>query len=281
MNDNSAGHGGGTASVPIEQNEYVQDLFALLNENGKDTSGLTALINHINGMESFVKQAEEKISVMQAQIDTMKELQDHSLKAKLQNTVNNLTAAVADIKERLSDLKNNIISGCKNALTEFKEKGVTALDKVASFFHIKDGLQAIKNRTVKSAQNCDMAVSKVEAFSKQYHSAGLGLKNMGRLLTGKAPVDAAKEAGKLSKAASAPFRAEKVCMLKINRQADKVLSSLDALEQKAEVSRAKREAVPKKPKLTEKLAAKKAEINRREIENPMPKRTAKAQGAEI
>jgi hypothetical protein len=54
MTANGSG-GKGDFTVVLMDNEHVRELFGILQENGKDTSGLTAIINHVSGMEDFVK----------------------------------------------------------------------------------------------------------------------------------------------------------------------------------------------------------------------------------
>ena len=280
MDENTAAASGGF-SVVLMENEHVKQLFGILEENGKDTSGLAALINHVSGMEDFVKRAEDRIADMKAQLESMKEVQDHPIKAKLQKTIKALETKVAEVKAQIAELKDNIIEGCKNAVASFKEHGAAALNKLASFFHIKSGLQAIKNDTVKSVDMCDRSIARVETFSQEYHKAGSALKNMARVLVGKPPVDAVKESGRLAKALSAPAKAEKACWLGIRKQADKMIAALDKLEQGVEAKRSEKAAdQPKKPTLMERLDAKKKEIKEREREEPKKERV-KAKGAEI
>ena len=254
----------------LMENEHVKELFGILQENGKDTSGLAALINHVAGMEDFCVQAENKIASMKTQLDEMKEVQDHPIKTALQKAIVSLETKVAEIKAQIVELKTNIVEGCKNAVAAFKEKGAAALDKLASFFGIKSGLQAIKNSTVKAADGCDKACAKIETFSKQYHTAGRALKNMARMVVGKEPIDAVKESGKLAKAVSAPYRAEKACLLGIRKQCDKMIAALNNLEKSAEASRGEQGAKSKKPTMLERLEAKKNEIKEREREAPIP-----------
>jgi len=275
MNENVTVTGGS-----LMENEHVKELFGILNATDKDTSGLAALINHVSDMENFVVQAENKIASMKAQLDEMKEVQDHPIKNALQKAIAALETKVAEIKVQIAELKTNIVEGCKNAVAAFKEKGVAALDKLASFFNIKSGLQAIKNSTIKAADGCDRACAKIETFSKQYHTAGRAIKNMARMAVGKEPIDAVKESGKLAKTVSAPYKAEKACLLGIRKQCDKMITALNNLEKGAEANRAAQADKPKKPTLMERLEAKKNEIKVRELENPILDRTKKVQ-AEI
>jgi hypothetical protein len=259
----------------LMQNEHVMELFSILQDNGKDTSGLAALINHVNGMEDFVKQAENKIADMKAQLDTMKEMQDHPIKMALQKAIGALEAKVAEIKANIAELKTNIVEGCKSAVSAFKEKGAVVLDKLASFFKVKGGLQSIKNNGIKNVNNCDKTLGKIEAFSKEYHKAGRALKNMARVAVGKKPIDAVKESGKLAKVVSAPYKAQKACQLGICKQVDKMMNALDKLEKSVE-----RSDKPKKPTLMERLEAKKKEIKELELEAPVKDRV-KSKGLEV
>jgi len=140
MDENTNVNTSSARDAPLEQNEYVQELYSILRDNGRETSGLSALLGHVSEMESFVKRAEDKIADMKSQLAEMKEIQSHPVKTALQSAIKNLELKVAEIKVQLTELKNNIIEGCKNAVNAFKEKGISALDKLASFFKIKTGL---------------------------------------------------------------------------------------------------------------------------------------------
>jgi len=282
MNENATGNGGGDKGNLLE-NEHVKELYAILQDNGKDVSGLTAIINHVTGMEDFVKQAEGKIAEMKAQLDTMKEVQDHPIKTALQKTIAALEAKVAEIKAQITELKTNIVEGCQKAVSAFKEKGAAVLDKLGSFFRgaTKEYLQTIKNDTIRGVNDCDKAVAKIDTFSQEYHKAGRGIKNMARVLIGREPIDTVKESGKLAKVVSAPYKAEKACMLGIKKQVDKMITALDKLEQGAEARRSEKAAdKPKKPTLMERLEANKNKIKERELEAPKKERV-KTQGAEL
>ena len=282
MSENTTAAGGGMAAadIPLSENEHVKALLGILKHNGKDASGLNALLGHVSEMESFVKRAEDRIADMKAQLDTMKEMQDHPIKTKLQKAIKTLETAVAQVKAQLSELKTNIIEGCKNAVAAFKEKGIAALDKLMSFFHIKGGLQAIKNSTVKSVDQCDKAVAHIESFAKEYHATGRHLKNMARVMVGKEPIDAAKESGKLAKAVSAPYKAQKACLLGIRKAVNAMIVKIEKLEQSAETKRGEK-AADKKPTLMERINANKEKIRQRELEKPTPERAPKARGQEV
>ena len=96
---NGASSSGDVAGSPdIGGNQYVNELLGILKDNGRDTSGLSALISHIKGMEDFVKAAESQIAGMKSQLNAMKEIQDHPIRATMQSSVKALETALEKIK---------------------------------------------------------------------------------------------------------------------------------------------------------------------------------------
>jgi len=282
-NNLKGGHDMNETGTPLSENQYVKELFSILQDNGRDTSGLSALLGHVGEMENFIKRAEDKIADMKSQLSDMKEVQNHPVKSALQTAIKTLEAKVAEVRERLSDLKNNIIEGCKNAVATFKEKGINALDKLASFFHIKSGLQDLKKGFDSTIHTSDKAIAKIETFASEYHSAGRAIKNMARMAVGKEPVDAKKEAGKLAKTIAAPYKAQKAALTGLRKTVDKAIARLDQLENTAEARQAHRQverAPAKKLSLMGQLQQNLALVEQQKREAPILDR-AKVKGAEL
>ena len=271
--------------TPLSENQYVKELVSILGDNGRDASGLMALLGHVSEMENFVKRAEDTISDMKSQLADMKEVQNHPIKAALQNAVKTLERKAADIKGRLAALKSGIVEGCKNAARSFKEKGTIALDKLASFFSVKQNLQGWKEGIESGIRTDDKAIAKIGAFADEYHSAGKHVRNIIRLAAGKQPVDAKKEAGKLAKAVSAPYRAQKAALTGMKETIEKAIAGLEQLENSAAAKQAGRAAANKppaarKPSLLGQLREN-IEIAEREKREAPVRERAKAKGAEL
>ena len=263
------------SGIKLEENPYVQELLGILKDNGKDVAGLMAIFDHINGMEDFVKAAENQILDMKAQLTDMKEVQDHPIKTVLQKTIKALETKVVEIKNHIAELKANVVEGCKNAVAAFKQKGISALNKLSVFFSIKPALQAINRSCETTVKRCENSIEKIEAFSREYNTAGRALKNMARMLIGKEPIDTPTEIGKLAKALCAPYQAEKVCMEGIRNAADKAMGGLESLEASAEKPKVK------KLSLMGKLAENKVKIRLLDLEKSAAERLPKAVGAEL
>jgi ABC-type transporter Mla subunit MlaD len=269
----------GTTSPALAENPYVQELFSIMQENGKDTQGLSALLGHVSEMESFVKRAEDKIADMKSQLSEMKEVQNHPVKTALTNAIKALETKVTEVKAQLTEIKANIIEGCKSAVTAFKEKGATVLNNLASFFKVNRGLQAINRSADDAITQCDRAVAKINSFANEYHSAGRAIKNMGRMLVGKELLDAKKEAGKLSKVMSASYKAQKAAMKGVKKAANKAISAIERLDEQQAAKKQERSA-EKRPDFMARLNKLQERVELNKLELPVPER-AKAKGAEI
>jgi cob(I)alamin adenosyltransferase len=268
-----------TTALPLMENEHVKDLLDVLKRCGKDTSGLTSLINYVGEMEGFVKRMEDTISSMKTQLDSIQDKQNHPLKNYLTNTIARLEKKVASLKEQISKIKSQIVEGCKKALSAFKETGVSALTNLASFFRVKrDMIQYVNNLDYMINAN-KKTVSKIEAFTNQYHAAGAHIKNMARVAVGKEPLLSKKEAGKLSKAVSTPYLMHNKLLVKLKESTEKGIAGLEKMESKQAEKKAERE-LNKKPSMLEKLAENKARVEQIKRSVPAVDRM-KTQGLEV
>jgi hypothetical protein len=202
-------------------------------------------------------------------------MKNHPIKNALQKTVDTLKSKLDDAIERLKELKSAIITGAKKALTAIKETGQAALNGVMSFFHIKDGLQAVNKSLEGTVKATEKAMDNIDTFSKSYHEAGHGLKNMGRALLGKETIPEAKAAGNLAKAVKAPYKAERACIVKIQKAVKAAIAKIDALDVTVQTRRENKAA---KRSVMERLDEKKERVVLDNRDKPAPVR-AKAQEA--
>ena len=83
------------------------------------------------------------------------------------------------MRHRLSELKGQIINGCRNILADFRERGTVALNGITQFLHVRPVLESIQSAAEKSMQANNRAVARIDAFSTEYHEMERHLKNMG------------------------------------------------------------------------------------------------------
>lgn len=165
-----------TDSQPIAENEQVKELLALLKDN--NTPGyeeFAKLIEHVTGMEQRLLEATEELKAVRQE---MQGLQNHSLKDALQKSCKAMEANISAMRHRLSELKGQIINGCRNILADFRERGAVALNGITQFLHVRPVLESIQNAAEKSMQASNRAVARIDAFSTEYHEMGRHLKNI-------------------------------------------------------------------------------------------------------
>jgi len=264
-------------SAPLADNHYLKELFTILRDNGRDTSGLASLLEYVSGMEQWLHHAESQLTHMRRDLAGMKEIQNHPVKNKLKQAITALEGTIAEVRKRLGELKSAIAEGAKNAVSAFKEKGVAALDRLASFFHVKGIMQRLRKSLTEGIRSNTQVMADIEAFSKSYHQAGLGMKNMTRVLRGKETEQEAKPVGKLAKTLQAPYRAMRSALAGIRKAVDAAIGKLEQLEQTATDRRAAR--ATGKPTLMQRLERNKARVERERLEAPVPARTKRQEAA--
>lgn len=221
-------------SAPLRENRQVRELLSVMKANNMDTGDLIAVLSHVGAMERQLDTAVTELQAMRRELNDMREARDHPVRKNLQNAVHAMEGRVTEAGGRLDALKDSIVDGCKKALAAFKEKGAAALNNLAGFFRIKDGLQSIRDSLSEGIQTAEKSIARIEAVSREYHEIGKHVKNMGRAMAGKEAVPDARPVGKLAKALEAPFKSELACLTGARRSVDGAIGALARLEQAAQ-----------------------------------------------
>lgn len=218
--------------VPADENKQVKALIVLL--MGNDPVGgreLEELAGQVASMERRLDAALEELGAMRQKIQ---EVQDHSLKAVLQKNCKALEGNVDAMRQRILELKGQVVEGCKNILKDFANRGAVALNGVSRFLRLGPALEAVQAAAERTVQSSDRAVSRIDAFSTEFHEAGRHLKNMGRSVQGKTAQAEAKENGRVADAFKGAFRIERAFASAIGENVGLSLNALARLEQRAQ-----------------------------------------------
>jgi hypothetical protein len=222
-----------SAAVPLIKNEHVQELLNILKD--KDDSQRTALmavLAHVGKMEQQYKKLEDTLADVRGALAEA-EAKSHPAKAEMRKFAISIQVEGLSLRDGLAKLKQNIIAGCRAAVTAVQEKGISALNHATKFLHIRPTLESMRDACDKQIQFDDRAIAKIEQISTEYHEAGRHLKNIGRAILGKEAIETAEPAGKVAKSASAPFRAARSCCAGMRKHAEAALGGLTRLEDRA------------------------------------------------
>lgn len=270
-----------TASPPLTSNEYVQELLTVMQENSVDTGELLAVLRYVDMVERQLDTAVNELTAMRQEMADMREIQNHPVKTAMQNAADALEGKITVMRERLEAVKADIIDGAKNAVAAFKEKGITALHSVASFFNVKDSLQSLRSSLNAGIKEDERAIAAIEAASAKYHEAGRRVKNMGRALTDKEAIRDAKPTGKLGKTLEAPFVLEKDCLASAVKDVDAAIRGMERLEAAAARIRETKNAARtgEKPSILKDLDAFKKQIAEAKKDVPVTGRPAREESS--
>jgi len=221
------------SAAPLAENEHVKELLAILRENNSpSTKDFLAVLQQVGAMEKQLDAAVKELAAMRRELQEAQE-QNHPVKTAMQKAVIAMQGQVLDLRDKLAELKQNVIDGCKSAVAAFKEKGISALDNITRFFKVKPLLENMRDTLNDSIKHDDKAIARIEAVSAEYHEAGRHVGNIGRAMMGKEAVQDVKPVGKLAKALEAPFRAERSCFVSMKKSVEAAIGSLARLEERA------------------------------------------------
>ncbi len=218
-------------AAPLLSEPAVRELLAVLEQNNAPgRQDFLAVLEQVAGLEKQLGAAVEELAAMRKELAEAKE---GPVKRTLQKAVKALEHSVATLREKLGALKEAVVEGCKKTLSAFKEQGVSALAHTADFLHIRPALESVSRELDKAIAQDEKALAVIESASREYHEAGLHLKNALRAVTGREPVAEAKGPGALARGLAVPLKTERAIFQSMKNRAAGALERLGHLEQAA------------------------------------------------
>lgn len=219
------------AAAPLLSEPAVRELLAVMEKhNAPGKEDFLTVLEQVAGLEKQLGAAVEELAAMRKELA---EAREGPVKKALGNAVKALEKSVSTLREKLGQLKTAIIDGCKKTLTAFKEQGVSALAHTAEFLHIRPALEAVGRELDQSIAQDEKALSVIANASREYHEAGLHLKNALRAVTGREPGAEPKGPGALARGLSVPLKAERAVLRSMKNRTTGALKRLEHLEQAA------------------------------------------------
>lgn len=253
---------------PLQRQEAVQQFMKLLAENGQggQAMDLSALMWYMDGMN---RQFEAVLAELQEVKEQLAQEKRPSVRKAMKNAVSALEEKALAVRDKLTGLWEKITQCAANAVRDFKEMGVSALDGAVSMLGVKKALEAIQEGVSSLAADARKSIENVERMGHDLRSAGAHLKNVGRALLGKeAQVVNGGQEGRFQSVVLAPMRATQRLLSGMNNATLAAIGNVERLEAvaaKAREAQAERSALKpgkrleKKPSIRKDLEAKKLE----------------------
>ncbi|WP_346908282.1 DUF6674 family protein [Faecalicatena orotica] len=175
-------------ALALREIPQIMELFAVLEQNGlhKEKEEVSALVDYISTMENQVIQMMGELQEMHADVQ---KLNDKGLRIRCEHLLDSAQDKLVQIKAMVSTVKTNFLRAAGKALTEFKEKGRSALVQAVHAMKIPALLSKMKEAFRHGAQSMQEAAMQIDVRREQLHEAGMYMKNAGRVLVGKEAVE--------------------------------------------------------------------------------------------
>lgn len=214
------------------QNKDIRELIDLLKQNnpsqGKEYA---ALLGQVEEMSQLLGKALRELREVRTQLGGQKE---SGIKQAVTKAVEAVEGRISAMRMAVSDMKERIVKGAREAVEGFKHGGTRALDMTVSLLGIKKGLKAMKNDLESSLQDVRKSIQTVEKVGHEMRSVGGHIRNAAYAIVGKETLPAADRGeGRFQAAILAPLKRERDTLGKLLGLVDSVIRKLEKLEQAA------------------------------------------------
>lgn len=187
--------------------------------------------------------------------------------------VQKLEGRLDSLRERMDALRAHMADWARDTLEQFKQAGVSALDKALSALKVKDGLEQLHTGIQSCMETLRGGIRRMEQMGEELRQAGAHLHSAGRAAVGKGParrLDTTQE-GRFQSGVLMPLRLAVHRLSCMNNATLAAIGAVERLEQAAQAAR--------KPSIRDALAEKKAEVAVRSA--PDPAQSRKSQEAAL
>lgn len=214
------------------QNKDIRDLIDLLKQNnpsqGKEYA---ALLGQVEEMSQLLDKALRELQEVRTQLGGQKE---SGVKQAVTKAAEAVEGRINAMRRAVSDMKERIAKGAREAVEGFKHGGARALDMTVSLLGIRKGLAVVKNDLESSLQDVQKSIQTVEKVGHEMRSVGRHIRNAAHVITGKEPLPAADRGeGRFQAAILAPLKRERDTLGRLIGLVDSALQKLEKLEQAA------------------------------------------------
>ena len=264
----------------------LRDFLKLLNENGKNLQGqdLSLAIMYLDDMERQFDAVLRELKEVKTQLIQEKQ---PAVKNIMQDTITNLENKVQWARDTLTALREKIVGCAKNAIQNFKDAGVSALDTAITAMGVKRGLESLHEGLQSSLASVKDALWKAEEVGKQLRVGFREIANAGRIAANKElDYDPKWEEGRFQSVILAPMRGIEKLLSNINNNTLAAIGAVEDLEHSADMARGRQEEraaekpgkrIAKKPSIRQALQKHQAEISAKPV--PAPNREQKQEAA--
>ena len=245
-----------------KENQDLAALRQLMAEQGRgqQAAELDRLLQQMDTMERQLRAVSWELRMVKEQLASSGPPRPEQ--RFMAGLVQKLEGRLDSLRERMGTLRAQMADWARDTLDQFKQAGVSALDRAMSALKVKDGLEQLHTGIQSCMEALRGGICRVEQMGEELRQAGAHLHSAGRAAAGKGPARrlATTLEGRFQAGLLAPIRAAVRGLSRMNNTALAAIGSVERLEQAAQAAR--------KPSIREALAEKKAEVAARLAPDP-------------
>ncbi len=214
------------------QNKDILELIDLLKQgNPSQGKEYAALLLQVEDMSRLLDKALRELQEVRTQLGGQKE---SGTKQAVTKAVEAVEGRIGTMRMAVSDMKERIVKGAREAVEGFKHGGTRALDMAVSLLGIRKGLEAMKNSLESSLRDVRKSIQTVEKVGHEMRSVGGHIRNAAHAIAGKEPLPVADRGeGRFQAAILAPLKRERDTLGRLLGLVDSAIRKLEKLEQAA------------------------------------------------
>lgn len=172
------------AATALREQPEIRELFKVLEGNGlkKEHLEVETLVDYLEGMESQFGRVIEELKEVRGQLE---QIQDKGIKATAARLLDSAEGKAQEIGSQIALAKTNLVRSAKNAVQEFKVKGVDALRRAVSAMKIPSALSLLREGLHSGMESMNRNAAKIGIVGGELNRAAQHTKNAGRALIGR------------------------------------------------------------------------------------------------
>lgn len=236
-----------TETMQLTKEQNLMELLELLRKNNmkEAANSIFEMAAYVDLMEKKMDSVLEEFVTVKDQLHKMEEREaEKGLKQFLKRAVSKLEQDCKAMKEKLFEVKAEIKTKAGEIVTEAKQKGKAALNKVSEFLGIKKKLQNIRQNVQESIEDVDQSIGKIDAFGTGMREAGQKIANTFRTFADKPEKEYGEKKFSKTELIKKPFLAKRKLLSGILNCADAAIEKterLAAVEKQYQTDKAEQE----------------------------------------
>lgn len=167
----------------IYDDNHAKEYISLLLNNGQDKDAKQAdvLLQYIGQLEQQYQDIAKELQEMKSMLNS---IQNSSLKDRLKSNIEKAEVNINISKNKLSELRLDIIQSMKQSIDDFKKKGKQGIIKAVHVLHLKEGLGSIRKTLFQSMHHMRQISLTCDLMTLEMRKSKNHLRNIGRMARG-------------------------------------------------------------------------------------------------